>query len=605
MIVPMSKVYVVSTAADRDRLLDALGSLGVLHIRAVDPARAVPGDQTLTGIDHIGRAMQILDEVAPAGPPPQLSAEQAAEEVLAIQRTSSELHNRLTLLHLQYEHLAMWGDTSLEQLRQLAEAGLNVRFIAVSEKHLGEVRGECVQVLSRLPGRVVLAVVVDRAKELAKLPATAREIPLPTTDRPAIRREAAEIDGKLEKLSGRLAELATIKSELARRRRQLRGQADYTVACRSALADEDLFALQGWVPADQAAGLAAGLAKAGLRAAVEVAQPAEDDKPPTLIRAPRWAKPIEGLLKMLGTVPGYREHDVSPAFMIALPVFAAMLIGDAGYGLLFVLVSTVFHRRLAARMGKDLTNLMTVFGATALAWGVATGNYFGFGPAEMIQAGGPWAAIGEVLGRVKVLSVEMTDKSQDILKRISFLLAAIHLSSAHLWRACVRFPDVRFFSSLGWAAALWGVFGLVKMLVLNDPFAGTVYPYLIAGGLVLAVVFATPRKYIIDGILLGALSSIFPAIATLSDTISYVRLMAIGLASSVLAASFNRLALGSGSWAVAAPVMIAGHLLNIGLCTIALFAHALRLNILEFSNNLGMEWSGYSYEPFVGGNEEN
>jgi V/A-type H+-transporting ATPase subunit I len=97
--------------------------------------------------------------------------------------------------------------------------------------------------------------------------------------------------------------------------------------------------------------------------------------------------------------------------------------------------------------------------------------------------------------------------------------------------------------------------------------------------------------------------SLMPAISSFSDTLSYVRLMAVGLAGSVLAISFNKLAISAGFLGI--PILVFGHALNIALCLIALFAHGVRLNVLEFSSNAGMEWSGYPYEPFIRKAEEN
>jgi len=74
--------------------------------------------------------------------------------------------------------------------------------------------------------------------------------------------------------------------------------------------------------------------------------------------------------------------------------------------------------------------------------------------------------------------------------------------------------------------------------------------------------------------------------------------MAVGLASSVLAVSFNEMALEAGFLPVTILVLVLGHGLNIGLAMIAMFAHGVRLNMLEFCNNLGMEWAGYPYKPF-------
>ena len=85
---------------------------------------------------------------------------------------------------------------------------------------------------------------------------------------------------------------------------------------------------------------------------------------------------------------------------------------------------------------------------------------------------------------------------------------------------------------------------------------------------------------------------------------SYIRLMAVGMASFYIAFAFNDLgATVAGSanwqWALAAPIIVVGHLLNIVLCLIAIFAHGVRLNMLEFSGGAGVQWAGYAYAPFA------
>ncbi len=108
--------------------------------------------------------------------------------------------------------------------------------------------------------------------------------------------------------------------------------------CAEQWPTSDLFAVQGWLPAENYDTLdRAACRNRAFRSSLEKTEPAEDEQPPTLIRPPAWARPIEGLFKMLGTVPGYREFDVSAPFLIALPIFTAMLISDAGYGAMLLL----------------------------------------------------------------------------------------------------------------------------------------------------------------------------------------------------------------------------------------------------------------------------
>ncbi len=93
-------------------------------------------------------------------------------------------------------------------------------------------------------------------------------------------------------------------------------------------------------------------------------------------------------------------------------------------------------------------------------------------------------------------------------------------------------------------------------------------------------------------------------ISAFSDTMSYIRLMAVGLASYYIAFAFNNLAMDVGSggvvmWIPAALILVFAHSLNIILGLIAVFAHGVRLNMLEFSSNAGVQWAGYPYAPFA------
>jgi V/A-type H+-transporting ATPase subunit I len=142
------------------------------------------------------------------------------------------------------------------------------------------------------------------------------------------------------------------------------------------------------------------------------------------------------------------------------------------------------------------------------------------------------------------------------------------------------------------------MFGVVNMFVLGSAFKGTLYPYLLAVGGVMAVLFAAPDRNPFKMIGLGIANFPLSAIATFGDTVSYVRLMAIGLAGSALAVAFNQMT-EPLPWPVKIPILVVAHALNVAVSIVALFAHGVRLNMLEFSNNLGMQWSGYAYEPFT------
>jgi V/A-type H+-transporting ATPase subunit I len=318
---------------------------------------------------------------------------------------------------------------------------------------------------------------------------------------------------------------------------------------------------------------------------LEQLEPVADELPPTLIRPPAWAQPIEGLFKMLGTVPGYREFDVSVPFLIALPIFTAMLISDAGYGALLLLGLALAYPWATRNFGARFTQLLMIVGAVSMVWGALTNAFFGFALLPRSST---------------IIPVELSDESRLFMMRLSFLIGAFHLSLAQLWQGVRFFPDLRWLNRLGWAFFIWGMYGVVNMFVLKGPMNWqTPWPYLLLIGAVLAIGFANPCRNPAKMLGMGLAQFPLSMLSAFSDVISYVRLMAVGLASSVLAASFNDMAFQAGILPLTILVLVLGHGLNVGLALIAMFAHGVRLNMLEFGSNLGMEWGGYSYRPFA------
>jgi len=582
MIVPMSKVYVVARQRDRDRLLATLAELGMVHLVPVDADRAVADDTMLRRLDALKQALQMLSGVQPAGATPDISAMDAAHEALEIHRRSVEGRNRLAALYHQLEQIAIWDNLRLDDVRSLREAGVPLQFYSVPVTEVDAVEADCVADVADLPGRRTMVGVVD-LNESARLPESATALPLPPRDAPSIREEAREIDQSLHRDTDRLHELAALAPAIEAKLTELQQQIEETVAIRGAAGDEDIFALQGWLPEENLAALDSRLEQQDIPVALERMEPTEDEQPPTLVRPPAWARPIEGLFSILGTVPGYREFDVSIPFLIVLPIFTAMLISDGGYGALLLLGPAVAYPWVSKQLGARFTQLLMLVGAVSVVWGVLTNAFFGF------------AVLPTTL-----IPVDAQEQSIQFLMKLSFTIGAIHLSLAQLWQAVRYFPDLRFLNKIGWGLFIWGMYGVVKMLVLKEPMSwATPWPYLLIVGATLAVLFASPSRNPLKMVGLGLAQFPLSMLSAFSDVMSYVRLMAVGLASSVLAVSFNGLALDVGFWPITALILVFGHSLNIALALIAMFAHGVRLNMLEFGNNLGMEWVGYPYRPFA------
>lgn len=329
--------------------------------------------------------------------------------------------------------------------------------------------------------------------------------------------------------------------------------------------------------------------------------PGIDEPVPTKLKNNKIISMIEPIFNILGTVPGYREYDISFLFLSFFSIFVAMIIGDAGYGVLFLAGSIFLHLQ-----SKNLTKtnmLLYVLSLCTIFWGAITGTWFG----SEIIASVPflnYLVIPEIASFPEIAG-STTNISQTNVIYICFIIGTIQLSIACLMNFFREFPHLKSYSQLGWLTLIIGLYFLVLTLVLEFalPF-WTIYA--IIAGISLIVIFGEQKKgqSFLKGFIkgLGGLFTTFlDSISTFSNIISYIRLFAVGMASVAIASSFNDMAssmMGGFTIPLAIMILLIGHGLNIVMGLLSVFVHGVRLNMLEFSGQLGMEWTGFKYAPF-------
>ncbi|MCF8040167.1 MAG: hypothetical protein K9K79_12705, partial [Desulfohalobiaceae bacterium] len=311
------------------------------------------------------------------------------------------------------------------------------------------------------------------------------------------------------------------------------------------------------------------------------------DHPPTLIEYPAWVKPIKTVFDLIKVVPGYFETDISLPFFLFLSLFFAMIVGDAGYGALFIL-ATLAARRFTPLPGHVFWLLLVMSGSTVV-WGLLTGNIFGL---EALPAA------------FRPLQIEwLTGQDADRhLMLLCFVIGAVQLSLAHVWRFLLLLPGLTALAQLGWIMVTWSMFFLARRFVLLEQFPDFMY-IVLGSGLVLIAAFMRPLR---------SIGRNWPEyvrlpldlISSFVDLVSYIRLFAVGMATYAIAAAFNEMAaeVGSGGFfygLLAACVIFFGHGLNILLATMGVLVHGVRLNTLEFAGHTGIQWSGRPFKPFV------
>jgi V/A-type H+-transporting ATPase subunit I len=317
-----------------------------------------------------------------------------------------------------------------------------------------------------------------------------------------------------------------------------------------------------------------------------IEDPGPDDPAPTLLHNPRWVQPIKAIFKMIGIVPGYREFDISGVFLLFYSLFFAMLVGDAGYGLLFLALTGAI-RLFARKAPPELPRLLGTLSVCTIVWGVLTGSYFGI----------RFESLPPLLrqGRVAWLTDEVH------LMALCFLIGSIHLTIAHVWNAWRVRNSLAALAQIGWVAITWSMYYLAMNMILGRPLPAFVLP-LFMGGLAGVVVFMTPLRMLKTDWPNHAMLPL-SIIGSFGDVVSYVRLFAVGSAGTAISVAFNEMALSGGissfgAGVGAALILFLAHAMNILLSALGVIVHGVRLNTLEFSGHLGMQWTGIPFKPF-------
>lgn len=590
----MKRVFAATRVADAQAMLDRLEEMGVVHLTALGPAESSSAEAELSRAEAaLGRLASIR---AAPGPPPDVEPATLVDELHAILSREEERGPRRAAIERRLAEIAPWGRVRRQDLEALAAAGAPVALV------LAEAGAEIPSGATSLGDRLY-AVVPDPGPRPGLV-----SLPWPEQGRDELEAERAAIDAAARVDAERLAALAKTRAVLEGERDRLRAAAEWAAARAGGLESEALFAVAGFVPAGKLAELERGLA--GL-AAVVAREPTDEEAPPTELHYPRWTRSVLGLFDLLGTRPGYRELDLGPLFMVAMPVFAAMLISDAVYGLALLLGAAIARRFWPGR-GLDL---LVVSGFATAVFGVLSANYAGVSPETIARWAGRGSDVGafaaESGGLVRAMlaaaplyplderGVPDASAGRDRLILLSFVVGTLHLVAGRVARAAAS-PGAAAWVQIGWILFLVGMLLVIARLffpaVPLSPMAG---PALLGAGAALFVPLGARGK---AGLLRGGIAqNILPMLSAFSDTMSYLRLMAVGLASQYIASSFNLLGervAEASHLALAVPVLLFGHGLNLGLCAIALFAHGVRLNMLELSSQAGVTWAGYPYAPF-------
>lgn len=619
MILAMSKARVLGP---RDRLSDVLAvlqDLSLLHLSApeasaplqpaaLDAKQERDRTRLRAALDDVEEALDALGARSGLASPEPVAAttsdlarwtrlaDRVRRETRRLTSREAELGDERALI-LKYQHFFSAFRELMESESRWAHATAyhvllkrgDLSTIASLKASLTAAIGDEFQLYSRLlpTGETAVLVVVtsQAAGRVEQLLAEARvrEMPIPeqfggtslSAAIPTMITRLGEIPAELDAIRDRRLALAREHAAVLRRARQgLHDHLRSLDALPLSGVTSRAFVIEGWVPTRAWSDLERGLQRRCGEETVlaEVAREEwASEGAPVVLSNPRLLRPFEALIRMM-PLPAYGSIDPTPFVAVFFPAFFGLMVGDIGYGLLLAVLGLVLHRRTRpGTIGRDLAEMIGPCAAAAIIAGVLFGELFG-------DLGRQWLGMRPIL----------FDREEAI---VPFLLLTIALGVVQVLLGLVlgaisarRHPRQAIGRGL---SAVMVVLVVLALLAAVD-----VLPASFFTPTVITLLVAFPVLIALEGLV-----AMIELLTTVGSILSYTRIMALGIASVMLAVIANRMVGALGSVVVGVVFALLFHLVNFAIAMFSPTIHALRLHYVEF---FGKFYSpgGVRYQPF-------
>lgn len=367
---------------------------------------------------------------------------------------------------------------------------------------------------------------------------------------------------------------------------------------------ERTFLLEGWFPAEKEQAVRAVLDEHGL--AYDIADPAPEEYPkvPVQLKNNRLTAPFNAITEMY-SMPAYDSVDPNPLMAPFFIFFFGFMMNDIGYGLLMVLGTALFLWK--ARPKGNMRNMMAMFfycGIASIFWGCLTGSFLGDFLPKLFQLTGAsvpgyYDASGAFVWFWKPLFTPINDI---ILVMIgSMVLGVIQVFTGMAVSVREKFRHGQALDAVTQEIAWYGILIGAALTIAGPMLGGQALGTVGLVILVVGVVLLPTGSILRSKSALGAITWIWDAYQSISgyfsDILSYLRLMALMMAGSIIASVFNTL----GSVFGLVPFIIValiGNVLNLVLNLLGCYVHTMRLQCLEFFGRFYQD-GGKAFRPLT------
>ncbi|MEP1064037.1 MAG: V-type ATPase 116kDa subunit family protein [Cyclobacteriaceae bacterium] len=595
--------------ANRESVTQSMQDLGLLHIdiNLVDIPEKI--ESLLHTKSRIKRLIDLLsrsqkDHARPAARAKALSLDQLIKALEKIEGQMESLRSEKEQLEKKVIRLKPWGSYDYQKFAPLLERGLHVYLGRIRKKRYSnlEVSNAHVEVINQEGGFLYLAIISKTTVDDPNL-----EIyPLPASSPADLAAAISQLNNELNTLEQSLTSYTPYVADLQKHLDNVQDTIHLTEVSAGFAEhfEGKLISMSAWFPQEKEADVQHFLTLA--QVAWQIKDPEKGDRVPIQLKNKKYPRLFEPITRVF-ELPNYYETDLTPFLAVFYPILFAYCLGDAGYGFVLTVAMGIGYFSFF-KNSKQSAVLGIILGFVTMGMGlIKSGSLFGI----MLMPDHPVGWIRQLAAWVII-----PDDSSVIFNafNVALMIGVIQILTGII---------VSIYNKVRYKGVMYAIAPLGKLLIVSCliwmfladmqevkalDVLGNTRIYLLITGVLLVMFFhqldiSIPRR--IGGAFLP-LFFIFTGI--LGDVLSYVRLFALGLASSVLGLVVNQIGMqimtgGFFSILMGVLFLVFGHTLNFGIAALGSFVHPLRLTFVEFYGNAGFQGQGLPYQPFTKTNQ--
>lgn len=617
MIRKMKKLSLFVFHEDKEKTLNDLASLGLVHIEIANGVSSENIENIALKKNDAVRAKSIINAALSEAKKlkkdisnfksedTSKKASEVVDNILSISQTVDKLKAERDILKKELSIISPFGNFSFDKVKELQEkTDYNILFYSSTIREFNEYDFNSLKDIFAYPikeesGKVYFVVFKKKDTEENL---TFDMVNMPSKSYEDINKELSKINGEIESSENEIIKSQTYIKAIDNEIENLNIYNHFEEAKESFIASEStegkILYVEAYIPKDREVETKLFLDEKKIAYIME--EPSKDDNVPVELKNNKYAGAYEIITKLF-QLPNYFEIDLTPMIAVFYPLFFSFCFGDSGYGLVLTIMSILGLFTVLKGNMRGIGILGLTLGICTIIMGIINGGSI-FGVTISSRTDIPLFATLN-----KYLLITDTRENWFLTPfNTALLVGVLHIFFALIVGVIDKIKTSDIGDILGAVGKLLLIPGLVlwflgdmqNMEVIKQ-FSAIYYILMLVGVIFLSVLSNIGKK---PDVLNSILGIYFAATGIMGDTLSYIRLFALGASGSILALVINQIgtsfkAIPGVGVVIMVVFLVLGHIAIFALNILGAMVHPLRLTFVEFYNNVGFSGGGREYKP--------